>query len=80
MTLNEKQTAKVAGIIGTVDLTAATAALATASKNPSLANIKATRKAVAKELRTLDKALAVADIDIAFDEAKALVAKKTAKA
>jgi hypothetical protein len=80
MTLNEKQAAKVSSIVSTVDLTASTTALANANKNPSLANIRVTRKALAKELRTLDKALAVGDIDIAFDEAKALVAKKTAKA
>jgi len=75
MNLTEKQTVKLTELLKSVNFGDANQALNSADVNPSLANLKAARKAVAVELRKLDKALAVYGLDLALDEAKSLVEK-----
>ena len=79
MELNEKQLKKVEEIRKTVSLTAADDALEAFVEDQKVSDLKAARKLVAKELRKIDKALAVYEIDLAHDEAKAVVEKATGK-
>jgi hypothetical protein len=48
-------------------------------KDGSAGAIKTARKALVKQVRILDKALAIYDIDLATDEAKAFLEKIEAK-
>jgi hypothetical protein len=77
--LTEKQQAKVKEIVVSVNLETAGTAITVAQDTPSIANLKAARKAIAKELHKLDKALAVYDIDLATDEAKMFIETAEAK-
>ena len=79
MKLTEKQLAKVKAITDTVfetdDVAEAGKVLST---DQSFKAIVSARKALKAEIKKLDKALVVYEIDLAFDEAKALVEKKGA--
>ena len=76
MQLTDKQSAKVSDLLASVNLGGDVgSAITLAGQNPVAANIKKARKLLAKELHKLDKALAVFDIDLAYDEAAAIIAK-----
>jgi hypothetical protein len=71
--LTTKQQAKIANILSTVGLADSIEALKDAATTQEAKAIKVARKALAKELAKLDKALIVYGIDIAIDEAKASI-------
>jgi hypothetical protein len=84
MKLTEKQMDKIVAIVAAVDITDAKAAVEAIAehgivKDGSAGAIKTARKALVKQVRILDKALAVYDIDLATDEAKAFIEKVDAK-
>jgi hypothetical protein len=75
--LTDKQSAKVSDLLKSVFETDDCAeAIKAAEVAPTAAAIKKARKLLAKELFKLDKALLIYGLDIAFDEAKALIEKK----
>ena len=76
--LSEKQLAKVTELIASINLAGIATGLDVAAKAPSAERLKILRKDIAKQLHVVDKALAVYEIDLALDEAAALIAKKTA--
>jgi hypothetical protein len=80
MKLNDKQSAKVADILASVSLTDVSWAIVNAKTTPTVAAIKGARQTITVEKRKLDKALVIYGLDLALDEAKALIAKAEKKA
>jgi hypothetical protein len=76
MKLSEKQLTKVTAIVNEIDLGSAQTALELAASVFDKGSLKDLRKALVKELRKIDKALLVYGLDLALDEAKALIEKK----
>jgi hypothetical protein len=84
MKLTEKQMDKIVAIVAAVDITDAKAAVEAIAENGIVKDgsdgaIKIARKALIKQVRILDKALAVYGIDLATDEAKAFLDKVEAE-
>jgi len=76
MALTDKQVGKIKKILEPTGLVDADNLLTEAKLDPSIRNLKVARKAIKGQLKIVDKALLICDIDLAFDEAKALIEKK----
>jgi hypothetical protein len=80
MNLSDKQIAKVKAFVDSVNVGGDVGgAITVASLNPTISKITAARKALMREVRKLDKALAIYGLDLAFDDAQALIEKAKEK-
>lgn len=78
--LSDKQIAKVKAIIDSVDVSDVTLLTVAAKSGVTLSDLKNLRKAFKKEILKIDKALALYGLDLAYDEAAAIMAKLEGKA
>jgi hypothetical protein len=76
MKLADKQLAKVKAKVTSIFATDSVAnAIKAMTADPSVTTIKKTRRALLAEVHVLNKALAFYGLDLAYDEAKAIVAE-----
>jgi hypothetical protein len=76
MKLTEKQMVSLEKILGVVKLDNAETLVVEMVNDPNLANLKAARKELLRQVKAIDKALLVYGIDLAIDEAQKLIEKR----